>query len=84
MATFPPILLEPNPPALELFDLDEEYASERTRLAQLANKCTDNDIEFYILEAGKVLGFNDQSAKHVLKQIVSQLIQWKMLNPSEL
>lgn len=27
------------PPALDLFDLDEHFASEKARLAQLTNKC---------------------------------------------
>ncbi len=44
-AVFPPILREPPPPALDLFDLDEHFASERVRLAHLANKCNDDDIE---------------------------------------
>ena len=39
MTFFPPILDEPGPPVLELFDLDNDLASEKTRLAQLANKC---------------------------------------------
>ena len=44
-AVFPPILREPPPPALDLFDLDEHFASERVRLAHLANQCNDDDIE---------------------------------------
>lgn len=39
-AVFPPELQEIAPPPLEFFDMDEEFASEKTRLAQLANKCT--------------------------------------------
>lgn len=31
-ATFPPVLREPPPPALELFDLDEAFAGEQVRL----------------------------------------------------
>jgi hypothetical protein len=30
-ATFPPVLREPPPPALELFDLDEAFAGEQVR-----------------------------------------------------
>lgn len=33
-AVFPPALREPPPPALELFDLDEHFASEAVRLAR--------------------------------------------------
>ena len=38
-ALFPPSLHEPPPPSLDLFDLDEEFSSERTRVAQITNKC---------------------------------------------
>lgn len=38
-AVFPPSFRELEPPALELFDLDELFSSERVRLAQLTNKC---------------------------------------------
>ncbi|KAI9138292.1 hypothetical protein BKA69DRAFT_788310 [Paraphysoderma sedebokerense] len=38
-AVFPPLLREIPPPPLELFDLDECFASERVKLAQLTNKC---------------------------------------------
>lgn len=37
-ATFPPVLREPPPPALELFDLDEAFAGEQVR--QDAQPCT--------------------------------------------
>ena len=55
-AVYPPAFQEPPPPALELFDLDEQFASERGRLAQLANKCLDSDLEYFIKEAGLILG----------------------------
>ena len=38
-ALFPPSLHEPPSPSLDLFDLDEEFSSERTRVAQITNKC---------------------------------------------
>jgi len=37
-AVFPPVVRDLPPPALDLFDLDEQFASERSRLAQLTNK----------------------------------------------
>jgi intraflagellar transport protein 52 len=55
-AVFPPAFREPPPPALELFDLDEHFASERARLAQLAHKCSDEDIDYFVKEAGNILG----------------------------
>ena len=72
-AVFPPILREPPPPALDLFDLDEHFASERVRLAHLANKCNDDDIEYMCREAGVILGLtkelpeDSRSGKHVLE-----------------
>lgn len=55
-AVFPPILREPPPPPLELFDLDEQFASERVRLAQLANKCGPEDLDYFVRECGMVCG----------------------------
>lgn len=37
-SVFPPILRDPPPPALDRFDLDEHFASDRIRLAQITNK----------------------------------------------
>jgi len=37
-ATFPPVAREPPPPALELFDLDDAFASTQSRLAAIFNK----------------------------------------------
>jgi intraflagellar transport protein 52 len=59
-AVWMPCLRELPPPALDLFDLDEDFASEKLRLAQLTNKCTDNDLEFFVREAGEILGVSDQ------------------------
>lgn len=38
-AVFPPILEELEPPRLELFDLDDEFADREIKLAYLTNKC---------------------------------------------
>eukprot|EP00747_Dinoflagellata_sp_TGD_P164082 gnl/TRDRNA2_/TRDRNA2_183525_c0_seq1.p1 gnl/TRDRNA2_/TRDRNA2_183525_c0~~gnl/TRDRNA2_/TRDRNA2_183525_c0_seq1.p1 ORF type:complete len:455 (-),score=109.96 gnl/TRDRNA2_/TRDRNA2_183525_c0_seq1:98-1462(-) len=84
-AVFPPCLREPPPPALDLFDLDEQFASERVRLAQLTNKCTDEDLDFYIRQAGEVLGVSQKlgerrTAKHILEYIFKELVQFKKMN----
>jgi intraflagellar transport protein 52 len=85
-AVFPPTLNEPPAPSLDLFDLDEHFASEKVRLAQLTNKCSDGDLEYYITEAGDVLGVTqklgeeERSAKHVLTYIFNQLCNFKRLN----
>ncbi len=39
-AVFPPSFHEVPFPALDLFDLDDHFSSEKARLAQLTNKCT--------------------------------------------
>ena len=49
-------------------DLDEEFANEKIRLAQLTNKCSDEDIEFYVREAGDILGITDMAAKAAAKE----------------
>mmetsp|Transcript_41991 Transcript_41991/g.115889 ORF Transcript_41991/g.115889 Transcript_41991/m.115889 type:complete len:452 (+) Transcript_41991:86-1441(+) len=84
-APFPPCLREPPPPALDLFDLDEQFASERLRLAQLTNKCTDDDLEFYIRQAGDILDVTQKlgerrSAKHILQFIFKELVGYKKMN----
>ena len=62
-AVFPPALREPPPPALDQFDLDEHFASEKIRLAQLTNKCTDDDLDYYVREAGVGRLWRDASAR---------------------
>ena len=53
LAVFPPAMREPAPPALDQFDLDEQFAREDVRIAQLTNKCSggEEDLEYFI--AGK-------------------------------
>lgn len=55
-AVFPPTLKELPPPSLDLYDLDEQFANEKIKMAQLTNKCTDDDVEYYIKECGDILG----------------------------
>ena len=43
-AVFPPVFREPPGPALDLFDLDDAFSSERVRLAQLTNKVRGIDV----------------------------------------
>jgi len=85
IATFPPAMREPLPPALDQFDLDEHFAKEGLRLAQLTNKCTsgDEDLEYYIAESGEILGvvqslpYGERSAKHILFHIFKQIVDFK-------
>lgn len=84
-ATFPPAMREPAPPALDQFDLDEHFAKEGLRLAQLTNKCTsgEEDLEYYIAESGEILGiiqdlpFGERSAKHILFHIFKRIVEFK-------
>ncbi|KAJ3151652.1 Intraflagellar transport protein 52 [Geranomyces michiganensis] len=85
-ATFPPLPTDLPPPSLELFDLDDSFASDRVRLAQLTNKCTDDDLEYYVRECGRILGVVDRleegkrDAKHVLEFVFRSVVHWKKLD----
>jgi len=86
-AVFLPHIREPPPPALDQFDLDEHFASERLRLAQLTNKCGgDDDLDYYVKEAGEILGVMGELPDHqktgrgVLNLIFRKLVKYKMLN----
>lgn len=85
-AVFPPSLREPPPPALDQFDLDEHFASESLRLAQLTNKCSDDDLEYYVKESADILGIlpkldtETQDAKHILEFIFHKVVNFKKLN----
>lgn len=85
-AVFPPTLREPPPPALDQFDLDEHFASESLRLAQLTNKCSDDDLEYYVKESADILGIlpkldpERSDAKHILEFIFHKIVNFKKLN----
>ncbi|XP_075033703.1 intraflagellar transport protein 52 homolog isoform X1 [Mixophyes fleayi] len=85
-AVFPPSFRELPPPALDLFDLDENFSSEKSRLAQITNRCTEDDLEFYVRKCGDILGVTgnlpkeEQDAKHILEHIFFQVVEFKKLN----
>lgn len=72
-AVFPPTFREVEPPALDLFDLDDQFSNERVRLNQLTNKCTDDDLEYFLRECGNILGVSQRldsekrDGKHILE-----------------
>lgn len=75
------------PPGLDLYDLDEQFASERIKLAQLTNKCTDDDIEYFVKECGDIMGVsqsinNPDDPKAVLHYIFQEIIKYKSSNLS--
>uniref|UniRef100_A0A6I8SRF6 MYB proto-oncogene-like 2 n=1 Tax=Xenopus tropicalis TaxID=8364 RepID=A0A6I8SRF6_XENTR len=85
-AVFPPSFRELPAPALDLFDLDENFSSEKARLAQITNRCTEDDLEFYVRKCGDILGVTsnlpkeEQDAKHILEYIFFQVVEFKKLN----
>lgn len=82
-ATFPPNFRLPAHPPLELFDLDDAFSSSQTRLLQVANKCTDQDLDYYVKECGLVLGVESvttKSAKDILFTIFSRIVEYKKVN----
>ena len=81
-AVFPPSLKEMESPALELFDLDEQFASEKIRLAQLTNKCKDEDVDYYVKSCGDIMGVSNKvqdnsNPKEILYAIFKELINFK-------
>ncbi|KAK3851087.1 hypothetical protein Pcinc_042235 [Petrolisthes cinctipes] len=85
-AVFPPSFRELPHPSLELFDLDEAFSSEKSRLAQVTNKCKDEDLEYYVRECGDILNVipklpsTSRDARHILEYIFTQLVEFKKLN----
>lgn len=85
-AVFPPTFRELPGPPLELFDLDDHFSSERVRIAQVTNKCGDDDMEYFVRECGDVLGVSNKlpadarDAKHIVEYIFAQVAEFKKLN----
>ncbi len=91
-AVFPPAFREPAAPHLELFDLDENFASPQSFLSQLAHKCSDGseeDLACFIMEGARVLGIREAqgarvtaetSAKALLAEIFARTAKYKMGN----
>ena len=53
------------------------------RLAQLTNKCEDTDLEYFIREAGDILGISDKvknrsEPKAILKYILDQIVSLEL------
>jgi len=85
-AVFAPNFREPMAPALDLFDLDDCFSSEKVRLAQLTNKCNDDDLEYYIRECGAIVGITNKldkgkrSGKDILEHVFRKVVEFKKLN----
>lgn len=86
LAVFDPIIRDFPVPNLELFDLDEQFSSEKIKLAQATNKCTNEDLEYYINQCADILGItgkidNTNDPKAVLAYVMKELINFKKLSP---
>lgn len=78
---FPPSFRDLPPTALELFDLEEAFSSERAQLSQLANKCLIRgggrvsgcaaledeiaDLEYWVREAGRIVSLANETDEAV-------------------
>lgn len=82
-AVFPPQMREPPGPVLELFDLDDAFASPKTRLAQLAQRTNPKNSEKFAVQAAKILGIlprlpaDKQTGRNVLEYVFTQVVRWK-------
>lgn len=82
-AVFSPRFRGLTKPILELYDLDEEFCTLPARLQQLANRCTDSDLDYYIQECGRLLGVldaNTRTSKEILERTFKKIIQYKKTN----
>ncbi|XP_003374295.1 hypothetical protein Tsp_09626 [Trichinella spiralis] len=74
-SVFPAIFRVPGPPDLELFDLQEEFSTERDRLVQASQKYSEDQLENFINDCAECLGIvkhlpaENRSAKHVLQKV---------------
>lgn len=93
-AVFPPTFRELPNPQLELFDLDEAFSSEKSRLAQITNKCSDEDVDYFVREAADILGItsaavpslaqpNKDTAKSIIEYVFSHVVEFKKLNQEQ-
>lgn len=80
-SVFPPVLIELEPPKLELFNLDDEFANQEIKMAELTNKSTDKDLEYFITESANIMGLKDKvntnNPKEVLLFILNQIMKFK-------
>ncbi|XP_055710656.1 intraflagellar transport protein 52 homolog [Phlebotomus papatasi] len=94
LAVFPPVFTDLPPPALELFDLDEAFSTEKAQLTQLTNKCLlaaedrkdvdENELKYFIEECGRILNVappeEQLSAREILNRIGVRITQYKKLD----
>jgi intraflagellar transport protein 52 len=82
-AVFPPQMRDAPGPVLELFDLDDAFASSKTRLTQLAQRANPKKAEQFTVQAAKILGIlpklpaDKQTGRGVLEFMFTQVVRWK-------
>jgi intraflagellar transport protein 52 len=85
-AVYPPQMKDPPGPVLELFDLDDAFASSKTRLAQLAQRTNPKNAEKFTVQAARILGIlpklpaEKQTGRGVLEYVFTQVVRWKRQN----
>ena len=64
--------------------LREKITYYRVKLAQVTNKCTNEDLDYFVKECGDILGVsekvNKNDAKAIIGHVLEQLINFKKLN----
>jgi intraflagellar transport protein 52 len=75
LAVFPPEFTSHAPPLLELFDFDQEFASDEVKLARIANKCTDAELKYFIGESAKICGFECDGSDKSLRKVLSESLK---------
>ncbi|XP_066591365.1 intraflagellar transport protein 52 homolog [Prorops nasuta] len=86
-SVFPPSFQELSPPALELYDLDDEFSSEFLKLSQLTNKymgtkdlSDERELEEYIKEFGSTMRINNSDVslpKDILNHVFVTICDFK-------
>ena len=66
--------------------MDEAFSSEKSRLAQITNKCSDADLDYFVREAADIMGITQQlpvqahDAKHIMEYVLTHIVEFKKLN----
>jgi len=51
------------------------------KLAQVTNKCNNEDLDYYVKECGDILGVGElNDAKSIIRHVLDQLVNFKKLN----
>lgn len=75
----------------------QDFSDEKLKLSQLANKCGDGDLDYYVREVGELLGVTEQirtrqgsaadaavPAARVLQHVFEKLLNYKKLEQEDL